>query len=67
MDGLNTKLDAEYLNYVLQHNGRLDRPPEDIETDVIYRLSLASNTKGSFSSFNDDIREYVDMFRCLQT
>ncbi len=34
------------LHRALEHNEKLERLPDTIETNVIYRLSLGLNTKG---------------------
>ena len=40
------KLNVQELHDALENQERLDRLPDTIETNVIYRLALASNTKG---------------------
>ena len=42
----NSKSTVEDLNGALEKNERLDKLSKTIDTGVIYRLALASNTKG---------------------
>jgi hypothetical protein len=61
----NPKISLVDLNYALEHNEKLECLPDTIETNVIYRLSLASNTKGEFRSIDSSIKCMCCMFRCL--
>ena len=63
----NAKLNVQDLNDALENQERLDRLPDTIETNVIYRLALASNTKGqSFYSSSSRKRVFL-AFRCIQS
>ncbi|CAF4060832.1 unnamed protein product [Rotaria sp. Silwood2] len=62
----NLKISVADLNFALQHNEKLEELPNRIETNVIYRLSLASNTKGEFQSSQRSIKHIFCMFRCVQ-
>ncbi|CAF3427623.1 unnamed protein product, partial [Rotaria socialis] len=42
------KIPVSDLYEALQHNEKLDKIPDTIETNRIYRLALASNTKDAF-------------------
>lgn len=42
----NAKLNVEDLDGALDNQERLDRLADTIETNVVYQLALASNTKG---------------------
>ncbi len=59
------KLSLADLNYALEHNEKFENLPDTIETNLIYRLSLASNTKGEFRSIDSSIKCMFCMFRCL--
>jgi hypothetical protein len=61
----NPKINIADLNYALEHNEKLEHLPDTIETNVIYRLSLASNTKGEFRPLNGSIKYMFCIFRCL--
>ena len=51
------KLCLADFRQALHHNEKLDKLPETVETNTIYRLALASNTKGELQfyqcSFNN--------------
>ncbi|CAF1665718.1 unnamed protein product, partial [Didymodactylos carnosus] len=52
----NSKLDIEDMHHALQNNEKLGQLPDTIETNVIYRLSLASNTKGESQCSHESIK-----------
>ncbi|CAF1614827.1 unnamed protein product [Rotaria magnacalcarata] len=53
------KIPVSDLYEALQHNEKLDKIPDTIETNRIYRLALASNTKGKFQSYQYSFKEFL--------
>ncbi|CAF1596322.1 unnamed protein product [Rotaria sp. Silwood1] len=46
-DKSNVKISIEDLNFALLHGEKLEKLPDKIEVNVVYRLALASNIKGN--------------------
>ena len=62
----NIKLNIQDLNFALLNEEKLENLPDKIEVNVIYRLALASNTKGELRSSHSSSKVcfvYLDAYK----